>query len=608
MSPSEPNRAYSAGIAGSSVALATGGLLAVGGLGGGWTGPERAVALLVGALVAGVLGAALGAALARLGHMGVTVTSAVLVAVLGMPTLQGGRAPDGRGRTVVLVTIDTLRRDHVGAYPDAAAAGLTPALDAFADRAIRFDEAVTPSPLTLPSHTAMLTGRAPWETGVVQNGRPLPELATVAQALAADGYTAAAFTSTALLAPELGLVPGFEPYRAPSGPLAAVEAIGYARPVLSAARAAGWADASAKVDGAIAVERALDWVAAQRPDASIFLWVHLYDPHQPYGVRPAVEPADLPDPCSWAGHVSGLRRGGARPMHPARLPIPVGERCTDGDWAFTSALLAGYASEVRHADRNLQTLIDGLRSRGRWEDAGVVIAADHGESLVEHQAYGSHQFWLTDPVVRVPLFVRDPGCADCDGTVRRDRVDLTQVASTLAELGGVPFDGAPSLLEPSRSRVATVGPAPVASLDSVGPTLHASVRIGGGKVILDEVGHLERYLVDRDPEERVLYLTPDEERTLRNRIEATKRAWSEGRPSPGAVAVGPPRALSPEVLGALDAIEVRVLDEVEVVRFADADRRVRAILSEARAAVDARGEIAIEGETQLRLLGYVDDP
>ena len=120
MGQSERERWIRAPIAGSLVALGLGGLLAAFGLGWGWTPVERAVAIAAVSGGVGALAAGLALVLHRLGPPVVAFACIVLVAVVTGPGLGASSEGDGKGRTVVLITIDTLRRDHVGAYPDAA--------------------------------------------------------------------------------------------------------------------------------------------------------------------------------------------------------------------------------------------------------------------------------------------------------------------------------------------------------------------------------------------------------------------------------------------------------------------------------------------------------
>src|SRR5579864_1550987 len=265
----------------------------------------------------------------------------------------GERAAAGRAETaggplnLLLVTLDTVRSDHLGCYGDAAAE--TPHLDALARQGVRFARASSPVPLTLPSHTTILTGLLPPHHGTRNNGTAplaagIPTLATV---LAGAGYRTAAFVAAFVLDHRFGLNRGFAVYDDE------IERPADASWMLEAQR-----------PGDQVVDRALGWLAAadSRP---FFLWVHLYDAHAPY---------NPPSPY--------------RERHPGR-PY-------DGAIAFD--------------DAQVGRLLAALASRGLDDRTVVAIAADHGESLGEHGEL-THGLLLYEPVLSVPLLLRAPGLA-----------------------------------------------------------------------------------------------------------------------------------------------------------------------------------------------------
>lgn len=248
---------------------------------------------------------------------------------------------------LLLVTLDTVRSDHLGCYGDAAAE--TPHLDALARQGLRFARASSPVPLTLPSHTTILTGLLPPHHGTRNNGTAplaagIPTLATV---LAGAGYRTAAFVAAFVLDHRFGLNRGFAVYDDE------IERPADASWMLEAQRS-----------GDQVVDRALGWLAAadSRP---FFLWVHLYDAHAPY---------NPPSPY--------------RERHPGR-PY-------DGAIAFD--------------DAQVGRLLAALASRGLDDRTVVAIAADHGESLGEHGEL-THGLLLYEPVLSVPLLLRAPGLA-----------------------------------------------------------------------------------------------------------------------------------------------------------------------------------------------------
>jgi arylsulfatase A-like enzyme/Flp pilus assembly protein TadD len=190
--------------------------------------------------------------------------------VLAVPALLAGPAcgpaPAPAPERIVLVSVDTLRADHVGCY--GARGARTPHLDTIAARGVRFEAAISPAPLTLPAHTSLLTGRDPPAHGVRHNSihRLAPGTPTLGDRLAAAGYATAAVVGARVLERRFGLDQGFSRYDddvrgRPRGPTGFAE-----RP------------ADAVVDAAVA------WLASA-PDR-FFLWVHLYDPHRPYAPPP----------------------------------------------------------------------------------------------------------------------------------------------------------------------------------------------------------------------------------------------------------------------------------------------------------------------------------
>ncbi len=278
-------------------------------------------------------------------------------------------------KNVVIVTIDTLRQDHLGAY---GAEVRTPALDAFAADSVVFTEAFATAPTTLPSHTSLFTGTYPHRHGVRLNGRHrVPsEATTLAEVVRGAGYDTAAFVGTAVLDGFYGLDQGFDTY----GDTFAGEA----------GAAQVQRRASEVVDAAIA------WLDGRR--TPFLLWVHVFDPHGPY---------DPPAPYDAA-------------YYGDRDPRAPGNRSMEGiplvfyqDLAGVTDVeypLARYKGEVSYTDRELGRLLDALAPRA--DDTLVVVTADHGESLGENAYWFDHGETLSDACVRVPLIVRAPWHTD----------------------------------------------------------------------------------------------------------------------------------------------------------------------------------------------------
>jgi len=272
---------------------------------------------------------------------------ALLACATGLAACDGGGVrggADDRVERIVLVSIDTLRADHVGCY--GAEGAETPALDALAAEGVRFAAAISPAPLTLPSHTTLLTGRDPPQHGVRHNGffRLPPDVPTLAEQLRGAGFATAAFVSAFVLDARFGLDRGFDLYDDRLGLL----------------RSSGAPGAVPARRGDRTVDAALAWLG-EAPDR-FFLWVHLYDPHAEY------EP-----PAPWSERFFG------RPY--------------DGEIAFADAQLARLRAALAE----------------RWPEGTLWwVASDHGESLGEH-AEKTHSFGVYEATQHVPLIAAGPG-------------------------------------------------------------------------------------------------------------------------------------------------------------------------------------------------------
>jgi arylsulfatase A-like enzyme/cytochrome c-type biogenesis protein CcmH/NrfG len=303
-----------------------------------------------------------------------------LVALAAAALLPGcsrtsSKKPAGKPN-VLLVTIDTLRADHVGCYGDASAS--TPVLDALAARGVRFATAVAHVPLTGPSHASILTGLGPLGHGFRENaGFVLPaQVRSGAQDFHDAGYRTAAFVSAFPLDRRFGFDRGFDVYddHLPKG---------------NDPRRTPYVERFA--DGT--TDAALRWleVPAAKPGQPFFLWVHYYDPHAPYEPPPEFE---------------------------ARFRA------------------APYDGEVAFADQQLGRLLGALDERGLLGQTLVLAMADHGEGLGEH-GEGTHGLFVYDSTLKIPFIVAGPGIDTprVAPTVAR----TTDVLPTLLDYAGLPI-------------------------------------------------------------------------------------------------------------------------------------------------------------------------
>lgn len=413
-----------------------------------------------------------------------------VVGVLGLAALSAGvpqyrvvpaLKPGPGSPNLVLITIDTLRRDHLGVYGGPVP---TPNLDRLGLEGAIFDAGVTPLPETAPSHASMLTGRHPSETKVIQNGRRLPaaEL-TVTEQLGLAGWRTGAFVSSFALDSSAGLDQGFEVYDDDFFP--SVRGVGEFRTGWLALRLlmrfgdpADWPWFLER-RGDATVARALTWVDTLPTDTPMFLWVHLFDPHSPY------DPHDEP--------------GGID--HPAILADEPGHAYTPEEVA---ALRKQYAAEVAYTDLQVGALLDGLRARGRLEEAGVLALADHGESLGEHDIHFTHH-GVYEEVLQIPILLWGSRQGWAPGTRSTAPVSVLDVANTLLEYAGVPkLTRTHSLPMEVPLLGGLASSAPVLLMGRTEKTWLYGVRSwGGAKYISGDDGSEELYDPVVDPHEQV---------------------------------------------------------------------------------------------------------
>lgn len=317
----------------------------------------------------------------------------------------GGCARTPSPRLLLLVTVDTLRADHLGAY--GSELGLTPQLDALARESLVFEAAYAAAPLTLPSLATLFTGRYPEELGIRSNESTLPaEVPTLATGLRERGWRTAAVVSNYVLREGSGFSKGFDRY---DDTLSRREAVRL------------WPERIARdtTDAALGI---LDACAGER----CFVWVHYQDPHGPYDPPPGLREAQLPRA---AGERDAARRLPVGKDHAGIGAIPAYQYL--GGRRDVAFYRAGYRGEVEYVDAEVGRLLEGLRARRLEERSVVIFAADHGEALGEHDVWFAHGENLGDAQVRVPLLMRIPGRAPGR---RGDVATLADLRPTLLQL------------------------------------------------------------------------------------------------------------------------------------------------------------------------------
>ncbi len=271
----------------------------------------------------------------------------ILVLLVGLVAVSLFLSCGGHGNrklNVVLITIDTLRADHLSCYNPGFAR--TPHIDALAEKGVLFTHAFAHVPMTLPSHTSILTGTLPLYHGIHDNYgfRASEKLTTMAEFLKARGYATAAFIGAFPLDSRFGLAQGFDLYdeKYPSKNM----------------RTFFFPERKAKK----VIDAALAWLSANQ-GKRFFVWVHVFDPHQPY---------DPPPPY---------------------------------DSQYKDDL---YSGEIAYTDAQLGRLFEYLKEKGLEENTLVVITSDHGEGLGDH-GESTHGYFAYNSTIHIPLIFYAPG-------------------------------------------------------------------------------------------------------------------------------------------------------------------------------------------------------
>ncbi|NUM53762.1 MAG: sulfatase-like hydrolase/transferase [Candidatus Hydrogenedentes bacterium] len=311
-----------------------------------------------------------------------------------------------------MITLDTTRADRLGSYGYGLAR--TQAFDALANDGIVCTNAVTTAPITLPAHASIMTGLLPPAHGVRDNGAYTLDAdhITLAEVLKQNGYATAAFVSAIVLSRRYNLSQGFDTYDDDL-----------------------WAEDEPKLfmirdrPAPRTAERAIHWLndRVARSDAPFFLWVHFFDPHQPYESR----------------------------------------------YANRHLLPTAYDAEIAQADEGIHAIVESLRTANALDSTLIVVTADHGESLGEH-GEKTHAIFVYDATVRVPLVLRYPALlprgARYDGPV--SCIDLFPTILSTIGATNVPANQGANLLPALR------GDAPPPQLPQYSESLLSEVGFG----------------------------------------------------------------------------------------------------------------------------------
>jgi len=302
-------------------------------------------------------------------------------------------------KNILLISIDTLRADHVGAY--GYSRPTTPNLDRFAEQAVRFDRAYSSSNWTLPGHAGIFTGLLSGGHGArLPRHKIRDDVPLLTETLTAGGLRTAAFVTHVFVSEEYGFNRGFQSFayrqNAP----------------------ASWV-----------TDQALAWLQAADRPSPFFLFLHYFDLHAPYGKTWTPTESFAPAGC--------------------RGPVPI-NRALDAylrkDWSVFDCITALYDADLAYVDKQLGRLFEFLERTGRLRDTLVIVTSDHGELMGKDEG-ASHYISLFEPEIRVPLIMHLPRPAGSRRLIEQP-VSTIQLAPTLLEaVGHPPFQtDLPSLL------------------------------------------------------------------------------------------------------------------------------------------------------------------
>ncbi len=313
-------------------------------------------------------------------------------------------------RNVLLITIDTLRADHVGAYGYAPAQ--TPNIDRLSQEGALFQNAIAGTPLTLPSHSSIMTGLHPYVHGVRDNGGFYldDKSQTLAETLRSNGFRTGGFISAFVLDRRWGISQGFEEY------FDNFELSKYKMVSMD----------SVQRRGEETLQHAIGWIDRNK-NSRFFAWIHFYDPHTPY---------DPPEPFRSA--------------------------------ALRKDAIGLYDAEVSYSDNLIGRIREYLQQNDLLDTTLVVLTADHGESLGEHEESG-HGFFIYDATMHVPLIIKMP---NAKARKVKDQVRSIDLFATICDAAGVQSNhGAGTSLMPL-VRGETWGKKLVAYSESYYPRFH----------------------------------------------------------------------------------------------------------------------------------------
>ncbi|MFW6136519.1 MAG: sulfatase [Candidatus Aminicenantaceae bacterium] len=315
------------------------------------------------------------------------------------PVLYGQKSSS---RRIILISIDTLRADHLHCY--GYERETSPNIDGLAGEGVLFEKTLAPSPWTLPSHVSLLTSLFGAHHQVYREDERMdPALITLADVFHSRGFLCSAFTGGGFLSSVYGFSKGFASYQ---------EGVGGVFHQDSAERVFS------------AVSEWLDW----NREKDFFLFIHTYQPHSPYACPPPYKTMFLGEDARF-GHVDLLGHLGGRSE--IFRPLPDAERRN---------IISLYDAEIRYTDERLiGPLLEKLKQMDIYEETLIVFTSDHGEEFFDHGGWGHGQNMYNESL-HVPLIIKFPHSRH-QGVRVPDWVSLVDIMPTVLEEAGIEYPG-----------------------------------------------------------------------------------------------------------------------------------------------------------------------
>ena len=399
---------------------------------------------------------------------------------------------------LLLITIDTLRADHLGCY--GYFRDTSPTMDALSKDSYFFERCIVPMAQTLPSHLSILTGMYPHEHGILCNlglggdhFKLSPDLKSIARVLLDQGYSTAGFVSAAPVKKATGINAGFEYWN---------EATGEDRKELGRKRPA------AKTNVPL-----LAWLAKQSGNQPFMAWVHYFDPHTPYDLSPPYDTMYQTDEALeeyLAGRKFGIKHLVAAGETVSKPKFDRVKRMRDD--------LNAYDGEIRYLDDQLKVVFQRLKELNFWDNTIIVLTGDHGEGLGQHGDFRHNEIWSEQ--LHVPLMIRVPGHAPKRISTLVASVDILPTVIALAD-GALPAD---EFLDQASGRNVLAddfkSPVAISQLPSNVSRTGYAITTEKWKYIHDPSQGNKLYHVEEDPFElnNIIEAHPDRATSLRDQL------------------------------------------------------------------------------------------